>query len=252
MTSLSLILCEGAHDQAMLLGLATICGDWQLLKADPEDLPQPFNDRYPRPKPDPFGWSQFEPRPRYLRKDDRCLEVRPLGSDTQVLGKLGVQLLTSHLSDPLIGFGVVVDADDKGVEARVASFRDLYGEKLPLARSAGAGSVVGSSPRIGLWVAPNNSSAGSLLDTLVTAGKRTRPKLIIEAEKFVQTAARYGEMRPEESRAKLITGSAVQVDRPGASLATALMALPNKWFTPDLAKVEPFSSLLEFVDTLTA
>ena len=252
MTSLSLILCEGAQDQAMLLGLATICGDWPLLKADPEDLPQPFNDRYPRPNPDPFGWSQFEPRPRYLRKDDRCLEVRPLGSDTQVLGTLGVQLVTLHLSDPLIGFGVVVDADEKNVEARVASFRDLYGEVLPIAHQVDAGNVVGSSPRVGLWVAPNNEDAGSLLDTLITAGKRTRPKLILEAEKFVQAAAQHGEMRPTESSAKPMLGSAVQVDRPGASLATALMALPNSWFTPDLAKVEPFAGLLEFIDTLTA
>lgn len=252
MTSLSLILCEGAHDQAILLGLATICGSWQLFRADPEELPQPFIDRYPAPKRDPYGWSQFEPRPRYLRRDDRWLEIRHLGSDTKVLGNIGVQLVMSYVTDPLIGFGVIVDVDDKGIDSRVASFRDVYGKELPRARSAGAGGIVGSSPRIGLWVAPDNSSAGSLLDTLVTAGKKTRPELIIEAEKFVQAAGQHGEMRATESNAKPILGSAIQVDRPGASLATALMALSEKWFTPDLAKVEPFSGLLEFIDTLTA
>lgn len=252
MTSLSLILCEGVHDQAMLLGLTTICGSWQLLKPDPENLPQPFNDTYPRPTLDPFGWSRFEPRPRYLRRDDRCLEIRPMGSDAQVLGKNGVQLVSSHLNDLLTGFGAVIDADDKKVKARVASFRDLYGQVLPIAHQVDAGSVVGSSPRVGLWVAPNNEDAGSLLDTLLAAGKKTRPELIVEAENFVQAAGQHGGMRATESNAKPILGSAVQVDRPGASLATALMALPNKWFTPDLAKVEPFSALLDFIDTLTS
>lgn len=252
MTSLSLILCEGAHDREFLSGLATVCGDWQVFDGSRDELPEAFNAAYPGPKLDSGGWPEFIPSPRYLRKEDRWLELRDLRGIDQVLGKTGVRLVEARLRDPLDGLGVVVDADDSRIESRVDSFRDRYKKVLASAHDAVAGKVVDGSPRVGLWVAPDNSGAGSLLDTLVAAGKRTRPKLIIEAEKFVQAAAQHGEMRPSVSNAKPMLGSAVQVDRPGASLASALMALSEKWFTPDLAKVEPFSGLLEFVDKLTA
>ena len=252
MTSLSLILCEGAHDRAFLLGLATVCGGWHVFNGRRDDLPEAFNSSYPQPSLSSSGWPRFIPLPWYLRKEDRWLELRALGGIDEVLGKTGVRFVEARLNDPLTGLGIVVDADDSRIASRVDSFRDRYKKVLGSAQDAVAGKVVDGSPRVGFWVAPNNEDTGSLADTLLTAGKRTRPKLIIEAEKFVQAAARYGEMRPKESRAKPIAGCTVQVDIPGTSLATALMALPKKWLTPDLAKVEPFSGLLEFVDTLTA
>lgn len=252
MTSLSLILCEGAHDRGFLIGLAAVCGGWQVFDGSRDELPEAFDANYPEPKLDSSGWPEFIPSPEYLRKDDRWLEVRPLGGIDKVLGKTGVRFVEARLRDPLDGLGIVVDADDSRIESRVDSFRDRYKKILASAHDAVAGKVVDGSPRVGLWVAPNNEDAGSLLDTLITAGKTTRPKLILEAEKFVHAAARHAKMRPEKSRAKSIAGSAVQVDMPGASLATALMASPNKWFTPDLAKIEPFSGLLEFIDTLTS
>ena len=252
MTSLSLILCEGAHDRGFLIGLAAVCGGWQVFDGSRDELPEAFNANYPEPKLDSSGWPEFIPSPEYLRKDDRWLEVRPLGGIDKVLGKTGVSFVEARLRDPLDGLGVVVDANDSRIESRVDSFRDRYKKVLASAHDAVAGKVVDGSPRVGLWVAPNNKDAGSLLDTLVTAGKRTRPKLIIEAEKFVHAAAQHGEMHPTESKAKPILGSAVQLDLPGRSLAVVLTRRREKWFTPELAKIEPFSGLLEFVDTLTA
>ena len=130
MTSLSLILCEGAHDRGFLIGLAAVCGGWQVFDGSRDELPEAFNANYPEPKLDSSGWPEFIPSPEYLRKDDRWVEVRPLGGIDKVLGKTGVRFVEARLRDPLDGLGVVVDANDSRIESRVDSFRDRYKKVL--------------------------------------------------------------------------------------------------------------------------
>jgi len=251
MTDWTIILCEGAHDQAALVSLAAVCGEWELMKEIPRSLPKGLEPTIVVPKQDKWGGWVFQRQPAYLSRRNRVLVVRSLGSDNKVLGEAAIDFLGQIRPGAV---GVVVDANDSGVDRRQESFRKRYKALYHHADDVRAGEVSGNKPRLGLWVAPNNKTNGKMDDILLKAAKRNHKELTGRGKRFITSleTIESGKWFPSRNnRNKAILGAVNQAVRPGASLAAALHG-SNCWFDAGLAAVAPFKQLAAFVETLTS
>ena len=242
----TIILCEGAHDQAVLTSVAQVCGHWKALKKTPASRPARLNNAFPHATKDSAEGRGYGQRPEYLFKRDSYVEVRALGSDVGVLGPTASDFLQSVEPD---AFGIVVDADDKGVARRVQSFRNRYGPIYAHAKKVEPGCVVDGKPRIGLWVAPNNRNEGRMDDLLLKAASRTHKKLTTRGKRFASSMASVHLGKWTNSRNKAILGAINQVVAPGASLASALQR-SKCWFGEDAMTIPEIRRLLEFIEAL--
>lgn len=248
MITWTLILCEGAHDQAAVTSLASVCGAWEWMKGTPKSLPDKLKHAFPKAtKGEAEGWI-YQPAPKYLRKGDRFLEVRSLGGLEKVFGEPAKSLLGQIYPTAV---GVVVDANDAGVDPRLERFQQLYAEYNENVKTAKPGCVCEGTPRLGLWVAPNNKSKGRMEDLLIKAAGRTHKQLVSCGKRFATSLKKIEPGEWTARRNKAILGAIHQVVRPGASLASALQ--PNQcWFDEDLTKLQPFKALLGFIEELAS
>jgi len=246
MSKYTLILCEGAHDLAGLTSLVTCCSGWQREKNVPNVLPQSLGVSFPRLRENRYGAPIFDPLPKYLCRGDQWLEIRQLNGIKNVLGDLAVDLLRQARPDAV---GVVVDANDEGVESRVKAFHDRFRELWDHATQVKVGRVVRGNPRLGLWVAPNNKSAGRMEDSLLKAAARAKPKLVACGKRFATSLERLEPGDWSAYRHKAILGAMHQTVMPGASLAVGLEQ-SECWFDSSIANVPPFKKLLQFIEDL--
>jgi hypothetical protein len=252
MKSWTIVLCEGAHDQQALAALASTCGGWTKLDNVPTSLPDNLAKAYPNPKPPrklPGRWTRPQ-EPTYLTKERRYLEIRNREGLDNVLGQTAVDFVRL-LSPTPHAVAVVVDANDKGVKARVDAFRDSFRNAFSHADNVEPGGASGSRPRLGLWVAPDNRRNGSMDDLLLKVARCANKRLVATGRRF---ATSLEKIKPDDwtkHRNKAILGAIYQVVEPGASLAVALRE-SNAWFDPGIASVRPFMQLLDFLETLTA
>ena len=242
MTPWTIILCEGDHDRSAIASLACVCAKWKRQTGVPNSLPEDLRRYHPMPKPTTSGEWRTEARPDYLVRDDQYMVIRSLGGIRNVLGQAAVDFLEQASPSAV---GVVVDANDVGVAPRVDAFRRWY------RRNVEPGTVSPGTPRIGLWVAPDNCGSGRLEDLLLAAATRTRKRLVQTGQRF---AASLEKLHPGEwtnYRSKAVLGAIHQIEKPGASLAIGLQT-SKCWFDQSLATVPPFDRLLQFLDALTA
>lgn len=240
----SVLACEGAHDQAALTWLAQICVGWEAASDVPADIRGVFNPSPPGgPRTSPVHGRQ---RPAYLAKGGHLLIVKEFGGKEGVLAQNTAKWLAERKA---AGVGVVVDADDDGVDLRVQSFRTTYGPAFPHARDVKVGTVWGDKPRLGFWVAPDNKSTGEMDDALVIAARRAKKGLLVAGEDFINSAQQQAPGDWLQKRSKALLGALYQVERPGASLASGLEA-GTCWFQESITQIEPFRELVKFIDSV--
>lgn len=232
----SVLACEGSHDVAALSWLARICIGWKEAATVPEDI----RGKFERTPPD-SRLSQI-----YLAKDRHLLIVKRFGGKEGLLNQHNAKFLSESKA---VGIGIIVDANDVGVDKRVDSFRTTFGRTFPHAQDAAAGAVWGETPRLGLWIAPNNKDSGAMDDALVTAARRSQKTLVAAGEAFVRSAEEIASGKWIKKRSKALLGTVYQVEAPGTSLAVGLTA-GKCWFDEGIAQVEPFASLAKFIDAI--
>jgi hypothetical protein len=152
------------------------------------------------------------------------------------------------VKDYLHGVGVFVDADDRGVAARIQSFCDAYRIIFPHAGALSAGVVVDGSPKVGLWVAPDNRSNGAMSELLLASGRQARKDLFDAAEHFASSVEPHLAGMPAGDRVKVVLGVAAQVDAPSESLANALRK--GAWFTPGHGSILAVRDMIMFIESL--
>lgn len=250
MSHWTLILCEGAHDQAVIAAIAYRLMGWSPVDGVPRTLPDDLKKTYPQPKPTQSeGW-QYQGSPAYLTKSNRYLVVRSLGGKKEVFGELAIALLGQINPNAV---GVFVDANDKGVKACVDSFGSWFANanRFVHANEVDAGtSREGGGPRLGLWVAPDNSRNGRLEDLVMETVDRTLPRQAVAGKEFIGAMTSIEPEKCSEHRSKAILGAIHQTVSPGASLAVCLQK-STAWL--DGLKPEgPLERLVRFLDELTA
>ena len=246
MTSYTLILCEGAHDQAAIASLASICSGWAEKKKIPAALPQQLENLYPDPRKNKFGAYKFERPPTYLEKRDNWLEIRERGGFDSLISETTLKFIDRAAPDAI---GCVVDADDKGVAMRLLACQEWLGQRYKDAKKLEAGSVSAGKPRLGIWVAPDNESDGNIERILLDAARTHNKKLVQRASLFVNALEKLEPGKWSSEREKAVLGALNQTVLPGASLAVCLAETQCR-FDSSLATQAPFAKLCEFVERL--
>lgn len=242
----AIILCEGAHDQAAILSLASRLDGWSLESKVPKSLPPALRGNYPMPKEDRWEAPRFESVPKYLRSSDRWIEVRQLGGIDGALGESARDLLERAKADAV---GVIVDANEAGVANRVKAFRNRFHPLYAHADKVEPGTICTGNPRLGLWVAPDNKKSGTMSDLMLEGASKIKPKLTQTGSRFVTSLGKLEPGKWSKHPSKAILGSIGQAAKPGASLASALQA--QEWlFETNLEADTPFTPLLKFLDDL--
>ncbi|UCE60128.1 MAG: hypothetical protein JSU63_22125 [Phycisphaerales bacterium] len=249
MTSWTLLLCEGAHDRSALAALACVCGGWERQKGIPKSCPEALQKTYPVLKRDRHDAYLYQSPPAYLFKGDRWLVILALGNDVDVLGDTATHAVRQYNPDAV---GVVVDANDVGVDNRVKAFRNRYERIRELPKRIEPGVVIPGRPRVGIWVAPDNKRKGKMDDLLLHAARRTHREVITGGEAFVDSLhkANFEEKSLEKDRSKIVLGAVHQPIRPGASLASGLEA-SRCWPQKDRSDLPTLKKLLQFIEELT-
>ena len=246
MTPWAIVLCEGAQDQKAIAAFTRTCGGWVAKDGVPNSLPKDLSASFPTVKRTASGAPYAEHPPDYLVKGDHCLVVRALGGVSKLLGQFALDYLGGLRPDAV---GVVVDADKTGVVARLQTFRTVYERLYSHAGAVNAGSVSGTNPRLGLWVAPDNQAEERLDDLLIKAARCTRKRLVERGQRFATSLASVEPGKWTYHRNKAVLGAIHQVVSPGASLAVGLQK-SGGWFDQSLSSVKPFKQMLQFIEAL--
>lgn len=242
----SLLLCEGPHDQEFLCCLTTIAGDWQHHPKRPDAVPKTFE-------------ACREQKYLYLLRNDRALVVAGMNGIGHIIpedgsGKSGRNL--AEIAKHAYAVGIILDADGKGVAARVASIQSHYGSVVPAARSALHGVIApapaGSSDqrKFGLWVAPDGVSGGSLDNLIRRAADELHPTLTPIADGFITELGKKSKHDWLQYREKAVLASLGQQWQAGGSLASTISAKRDQWMSKSLGETRPFKDILNFVSQL--
>lgn len=165
------------------------------------------------------------------------------GSDERVLKRLNALI---SQPDPPIVVGIVLDADELGVESRWASIRGKlrhYPYHFP-ERVVRGGTIVESvnhQPKLGFWFMPDNSRSGMLEDFCV---ELTEPKARAFAGQCVADAQTQGltSFRVAHHTKAVIHTYLAWQDEPGRPLGQAITAQALR---PDSELARQFSRWLK-------
>jgi len=232
MSTWSLVLCEGAHDQEFLCTLLVVAENWRVV--DGLQVPgvrQPSNKQF---------------KTLVSPTTSQRLALAALGGVSKLLGDDGRDLLT-HFTATATTAAIIVDADDVGVPACVAEVRELWRRSgLPDSTAPQLGSLVQGKPSSALWVAPDCSKPGSLDQLIVEAALLMSPRRVELAKQFVADLAGVDSHPWDSYEEKARAGAIGQRWRAGGSLASALQER-GAWMTPALAAQPPFRPLIDFL-----
>ncbi|WNG20641.1 DUF3226 domain-containing protein [Cystobacter fuscus] len=159
----------------------------------------------------------------------------------------------------LHSIGIVLDSDQN--ESAMARFntiaKGLNAERFPLATVPGQ--VVEGPPRLGIFVLPDNATAGTLEDLLIECAETQYPQLLASARIHVESV--QSEVPPYEKsdledflspagRRKAVVGSIGSILRPGKSIQISIQ--DNRWVDGDALALPRVKMFRAFVDALLA
>lgn len=236
----ALLIVEGSHDAEFVARLLSAAGYGRITNAG--ELPEDWRKLVP---------TTFPKMGRGINQPHEVPQFRRAAT-----GELITTLIAGGESNLAAGFAATLDAlgripaavgfvldDDRQPDPNqrhatlVATAQDLLGEMMP-DFPAIPGAVNGGPPRSGVFVLPDNNSAGTLEDVLLEAGQVAYYRLLTQAEAFVagvdQTELTHEDLResrknagPKKQRVTAVTA----ILKPTRALATSLQ--DNRWLTGD-------------------
>ncbi len=201
------------------------------------------------------------PVPVFFQSPDVSVAIDSVTGDSQLLRSTINTRSTVEQpgGDALHAIGVILDSDEgeSAMERFTAIARGLAEEKLPLATAPGQ--VVAGPPRLGIFVLPDNATAGTLEDLLIECAEKQYPQLLASARTHVgsvqATVPQYEKsdlvdfLKPA-GRRKAIVGSIGSVLRPGKSIQISIQ--DNRWIDGDALGLPRVKIFREFVEALLA
>ncbi|WP_224368999.1 DUF3226 domain-containing protein [Hyalangium versicolor] len=141
----------------------------------------------------PFGGdlSQRVPVPTFFSSVDVSVAVNAAGGDSRIAPQ--VEETLAVLSTRPQAIGALLDADSQNSPAQ--RFNTVRAElnRLGLPFPAQAGQVSAATPQCGIFVLPDNQTAGTLEDLLLECARLSYPGLLTSAQALV------GSVRPDDS-----------------------------------------------------
>jgi hypothetical protein len=247
-----LIGVEGYHDQAFLsrilcklLGFCKFKGDNSKL----DHFWRKFIPNYPK------GGNLYDrlDMPQILYNDNFSIAIY-VGNGGELIKNLSDKLSDMDYSE-LFAFGIIADADKNTPKKVVEDYHNGFKEYFPNFPTtvSQSGAVIAGSPRLGIYILPNNSQQG-VLDTLICdCGDLVYPE-------YMQRAREYIDKFSEEERKnkplkwkpfdkeKAIIATVASVLQPGATNTVTIKC--DDWISPTTATIPAIQNLTKFLSDL--
>jgi len=170
------LLLEGRHDAAFMARLLKLQGFTQRkkLSAIPAQFGKLFPSDYPATEDTPL--TEPHPVPVFYQNDERWL-VMLIGGGSKSALTLGTTLKRARIAGFIPdSIGVVIDQDqdtdpETSRDRFLVEFKKEEDLPIPLDFNIAPGTVIEGPPRRGLFVLPDNMSAGALEDILLACGE---------------------------------------------------------------------------------
>lgn len=227
-----LLAVEGPHDVEFVARLLRPFGFERVRKHD--RLDPMFWPLVPKEFPPEGDLLGRVPVPLFLSNAAMSLAIQSATGITEIVKSLA-RTFDRVESQAFIGIGVLFDADDSAVGNYQRFLTDPKCVELGLTWPDTAGTVTEGSPRCGVFVLPDNTSAGSLETLLLECGDAIYPSLSAGSRTFVASAESGGslvetdlkELQKPRGRDKAIVGCVANVLRPGKAIQVSIQ--DNRW-----------------------
>ena len=246
------LVVEGPHDVELVAQLLRPHG---LARVQLErDLDAFFVPLVPRTYPPDGDLLKRVPVPLFLQSATHVVAVHSAVGDTRLIATIGENAVLLDVAR-LTAIGILIDSDDVSPFDRYNAIRDglrAQGYQMP----DDPGDVTAGPPRLGGFVLPDNSGAGTLEDILLDCAQHVYPGLLATAATHVDTAAQdkslvkkdLEETRSRAGRHKAIVGSIASVLRPGRAVQVSLQ--DNRWLRDTALALPRVRAIQQFLMTL--
>ncbi len=214
--------------------------------------------------PSPLGSTDLlkrVPVPLFFQNQDVSVAIDSAIGDSRLVATA----INTHktVSQPggeaLHAIGLVLDSDEQlSVQARFTKIaQELAAAKLPLATAPGQ--VVAGPPQLGIFVLPDNATAGTLENLLIECAEKQYPELLASARAHVESVKAEGppysgsdleDFLKPAGRRKAIVGSIGSVLRPGKAIQVSIQ--DNRWVDGDALELPRVKMFRAFVEALLA
>ena len=254
--ALTFIAVEGQHEVEFLSGLCKSFGYKKVTKVaelDEDHQRHLLQTKYPYEG----DLLKRMPNPMFLSNGSDWIALQAAGDASQ-LCPLVRRTLVSLKSNPslLTAIGVVRDADSMPGNAQFNTLRNelsqsiqVDGFSINLPETPGA--VNQDSPRVGIFILPDNSKQGTLEELLFDCGRSVYPHLIERAGSYVNTldlaqlnSSDVRLINKPHGKDKAVIASAASILKPGMAIGNSIDQ--NRWINevsialPRIAKLTIF------------
>jgi hypothetical protein len=255
------IAVEGPHDVEFIAGISESLGYSKVSQLNQLDLNfarRLVKTSYPH-KGDLY---QRMPNPMFLQNGEHWLAIQSAGGETPKLLETLHDLFEGlkPLPDVLNSVGIIRDADDlDGANQFKALLTELQA-KLPfdgydIRLPDGPGLISDSSPRLGVFVFPDNAQSGALEQLLLECGEKVYPNLIAGAKTYVASvdleklnAKDKSLFKKPHGREKATVACAADILKPGMAIATSIDQ--NRWLCDETLQLPKIEAIKRFLQEL--
>lgn len=264
MSAFFYIVTEGVHDVAFLGRLLSVAHAASRIRKLEE-----LDDELRGWVTSAFKWPRFTgkhhdierlavPAPVFYKLADHVVAIR----NAQGINEIGKTLTVdfeafSRGSTTPEAVAIILDSDEMPAEARFAeSKRHLASVGLPLPSLLGT--VLGGTPRVGVFALPEPGKAGTLEDLLLLLGDAAYPALAAAARGYADqwsqnanaepNTSDYKELRKPAGAKKATIGAMTAVLKPGKSTQVSLE--DNRWVSEQTKALPCLQPSLAFLSAL--
>jgi hypothetical protein len=201
------------------------------------------------------------PNPMFLSNGSKWVAIQSAGGHTGIVKLVRAALFNlQDLPGCLAAIGIVRDADDSAppqqlarISAELQTIGDIPNVTLEVPGIAGA--IADGTPRLGVYVLPDNDDRGTLDTLLLECGQAVYPGLISGAQLYVN-GVYIGKLDGQDSRMiekpfgkpKAIVACAANILKPGMSIATSIDQ--NRWLSEESRKLPRVAAIAKFLKNL--
>jgi len=252
------LVVEGPHDVAFVGRFLRLAGMSRVQKLS--GLDSFWRSLVPREFPPDDDLLKRVPVPSFFSGMSYSVAVSSAVGDSRIAETIEETLSVAEWDiESLEGIGILLDADTEQIPAkRFGSVKDEIRKKIGLFLPDAPGVVsVETSPRSGIFIMPDNHSAGTLEDLLIQSSEISYPKLLAAADIFVNEAAseivRYNSKEKKDFLSpsginKATVGVIANALRPGKAVQVSIE--DNRWITEETLMIPDMAAFDNFIRDL--
>lgn len=248
------IVAEGQHDIEFLVQVIKPFGLSRITKYS--TLDRFWKELIPKNFPIDDDLMKRVPIPIFLQNDRISVALHSATGIERIVKTLE-ESLAILTSSQLFGIGLLLDADTNEkpserfeVLIQKLSSPDFVDFKLSLPPKVGE--VMEKSPRLGIFIIPNNDESGTLEDILIECAELNYPNLLELANNYVNSIDKsqlnkrdLKEINKPAGKNKAIISSISSVLKPGKAIQVSLQ--DNRWIDEETLKLSNMILIRQFL-----